>query len=248
MSADRRLPIQRQLVVFGYDFPHGKTTQGLLWLASSGINPRLVVLAPWRELKVPRLAHPSSVPNLRHPEPQAVCKALGLNYLVAAHDSETSLLAIEQLDKPFGLILGSRILKQKTIDATSGILNLHPGLLPQNRGLETVLNAIVRDLPQAVSGHLISAEIDRGVLLETEFVPVLEGDSVRDIDARVTSYEFEMAVRLVKLALVGSLPAGSNLAEGNYNHPLDAQGLAFATGKLSAYVNNYRELLDGYQD
>jgi len=42
-----------------------------------------------------------------------------------------------------------------------GVLNMHPGILPDNRGLDTIKWAIMKDMKQGVSCHLISKEIDR---------------------------------------------------------------------------------------
>ena len=46
------------------------------------------------------------------------------------------ILKKEKFD--LGIIAGSRILKKKIIEEFKiGILNMHPGLLPLNRGLDT---------------------------------------------------------------------------------------------------------------
>ena len=48
-----------------------------------------------------------------------------------------------------GIIAGSRIIKKKVINEFKiGILNMHPGLLPLNRGLDTHKWAVFKNWPQ----------------------------------------------------------------------------------------------------
>jgi methionyl-tRNA formyltransferase len=65
-----------------------------------------------------------------------------------------------------GIILGARILDEDIIKTFKiGILNLHPGLLPDNRGLDTYQWAIINMIPQGVTSNLIDSKIDGGKIL-----------------------------------------------------------------------------------
>ena len=59
------------------------------------------------------------------------------------------------------MIAGARILKRPVIDRFSiGIINFHPGLIPEARGLDALLWSIRGDLPLGVTSHLIDERVD----------------------------------------------------------------------------------------
>lgn len=137
-----------------------------------------------REAGVPT-AHLSSV---THPDPDALDAAI----------SET--LAGAGVDVVFlaGYMkkLGPRVLR-----AYAGrILNTHPSLLPRyggrgmygNRVHEAVLAA--GDAETGASVHLVDADYDTGPVVAQCRVPVLPGDSVSDLAARVQTEERELVV------------------------------------------------------
>ena len=63
--------------------------------------------------------------------------------------------------------------------------HFHPGLIPENRGLDNLKWAILLDLPQAVTSHFIDANIDAGYLIEMWNVPVFKDDTLFDINQRL---------------------------------------------------------------
>jgi hypothetical protein len=52
------------------------------------------------------------------------------------------------------------------------ILNCHPGLLPQNRGVDAFKWSVVNKWPVGIALHVIDPEIDRGVILRRMRIPV----------------------------------------------------------------------------
>jgi len=69
------------------------------------------------------------------------------------------------------------------------IINAHPGLLPQNRGVDAFKWSIINTWPIGVSLHIIDKYIDRGLLLHRINVPVLPNDTLTDVAER--SYDIE---------------------------------------------------------
>tara|TARA_R110000824_G_scaffold120991_5_gene276826 strand:- start:811 stop:1566 length:756 start_codon:yes stop_codon:yes gene_type:complete len=64
------------------------------------------------------------------------------------------------------LLWWSKIIKQRSIDAvTEGFINLHPSLLPYNRGMHPYYWSVVDDTPAGVSIHFIDSKIDEGDIL-----------------------------------------------------------------------------------
>jgi phosphoribosylglycinamide formyltransferase 1 len=80
------------------------------------------------------------------------------------------------------------------------VLNTHPALLPRfggrdmygDRVFEAVLRA--RETESGVSVHLVDSEYDTGAVVRQCQVPVLPGDSVDDLKARVRVREKELVV------------------------------------------------------
>jgi phosphoribosylglycinamide formyltransferase-1 len=83
------------------------------------------------------------------------------------------------------------------------ILNTHPALLPRfggpgmygDRVFEAVLEAGEKE--SGVSIHLVDAEYDTGAILCQCSVPVLRGDSLNDLKARVQAREKEFVVDML---------------------------------------------------
>ncbi len=84
-----------------------------------------------------------------------------------------------------------RLLSADFVEAYPGrILNIHPSLLPAFPGLDAQRQAL--EYGVKVSGctvHLVDAELDHGPIVVQRPVPVLEGDSVVTLSARILEQE-----------------------------------------------------------
>lgn len=200
MSANHHLENSGvRFAVLTYAFPHRKSTEGLSWLVAAGLIPHCAVAAPFRVLNLPDTRMRSSIPGLVAPNPVELLRNLDISVLEAAHSAPDTVQFLQNSGADFAVILGSRILKPDVIAALPiGILNLHPGILPSNRGRDTVRHAILRGQRQAVSAHWIDEAIDMGRLLAIREVAVFEGDTVSEIDARVTNAEFPLMVEVIE--------------------------------------------------
>ncbi len=93
-----------------------------------------------------------------------------------------------------------RILTPAFIKNWSGkILNIHPSLLPKYKGLHTHARALEKgDSVVGCSVHLVTAELDGGPVLGQAEVPVLPGDTVDDVSARVLVQEHLLYPRVLR--------------------------------------------------
>ena len=69
------------------------------------------------------------------------------------------------------------------------ILNAHPGILPQNRGLDAFKWAVIRPQTLGITLHVIDEYIDRGTIIHRVKVPVFQEDTLKDVAHR--GYEME---------------------------------------------------------
>jgi formyltetrahydrofolate-dependent phosphoribosylglycinamide formyltransferase len=87
-----------------------------------------------------------------------------------------------------------RLLTPWFVDAWSGrMLNIHPSLLPDFKGLHTHARAIAEGKEEAgCSVHVVTAELDEGPILGQARVPVLPGDTEHTLAARVLKEEHRL--------------------------------------------------------
>lgn len=86
------------------------------------------------------------------------------------------------------------------------ILNIHPALLPSFPGLNAQQQAL--DYGVKVSGctvHLVDEGVDTGPILVQAAVPVLEGDTVESLSARILVQEHRIYSEAICLMLEGRI-------------------------------------------
>ncbi len=93
------------------------------------------------------------------------------------------------------LLLGSEI-----IEAYSGkILNIHPSLLPQFRGVRAQQQAIEAGCTwTGCSVHYVTVEMDGGPIIAQNKVPILKGDTEKTLSERLLPIEHKTYVEALK--------------------------------------------------
>lgn len=80
------------------------------------------------------------------------------------------------------------------------ILNIHPSLLPSFPGLDAQQQALEHGVK--ISGctvHLVDENLDAGPILVQRAVPVLDGDTVNTLSARILEQEHEAYVEALQM-------------------------------------------------
>lgn len=117
------------------------------------------------------------------------------------------VVALLRAARPELLVLaGAPILPSALLEVPRiGTLNAHPGLLPRYRGVDVVAHAVLNGDPVGATIHFVDAGIDTGRVVSQVEVPVVEGDSLASLQARV---ETAGAVALAGVAhdLLGGHP------------------------------------------
>lgn len=213
----------KKLMLFAYDFPHKKTQDFLFRLLTEDYKLKYCIAAPWKKLNItPSLVRiDQSHVGLIHP--RKICDRFGINYLVADHSSKETVDYIKKNKVDLYVISGARILTKEVIKACQGrVLNIHPGLLPEVRGLDTFLWSIILKKPLGISAHLITSKIDSGLLIHKEKLPIYKDDSAFDITLRLLEYQTDILIKALK-----------KLEEGKTNYE-----------DLSKYENSYHTKMD----
>jgi phosphoribosylglycinamide formyltransferase-1 len=96
-----------------------------------------------------------------------------------------------------------RLLSPCFIEAFKGrILNIHPSLLPAFPGLDAQRQAL--DHGAKVSGctvHFVDKSLDGGPIIAQRAVPIVEGDTVETLSARILEQEHQLYPEAVRLIL-----------------------------------------------
>ena len=79
-----------------------------------------------------------------------------------------------------------------TFLADRTFLNAHPGLLPQNRGVDAFKRAVVNLWPIGVTLHVIDERIDAGRILRRQRVPVYPTDDLKAVADRAYQVECDL--------------------------------------------------------
>jgi phosphoribosylglycinamide formyltransferase 1 len=109
----------------------------------------------------------------------------------------------------FMRLVGPRLLDE----FPNRILNIHPSLLPSFPGLDAQRQALEHGVQvTGATVHLVTSELDGGPIILQAAVPVLPGDSVETLSARLLVEEHRIYPEAIRIVLQG----GWTLAERRF--------------------------------
>ena len=101
---------------------------------------------------------------------------------VPIHNSEEVMPHIKDLDLDIIVFGGTRIIRGEILDyPKDGVVNSHPGLLPECRGSASPAWSVYHDIPIGSSTHFCDNGVDTGHLLLRREVPVKRGMKYEDL-------------------------------------------------------------------
>lgn len=126
---------------------------------------------------------------------KAFCQRHGMDYVEVRgwEDDQAKMLdGADLLDKPDVYLTCIAKIIPASFIAGRTILNCHPGLLPQNRGVDAFKWCIMNGWPFGVTLHIINEKIDSGIILHRVRIPVWETDTLRDVCLRAYDIEGDL--------------------------------------------------------
>ena len=134
------------------------------------------------------------------------------------HDDRVSydqalVSAIDEIDPDLIVLAGfMRILSDMFIDHYQGrIMNIHPSLLPEFKGLHTHRRALeASKRVHGASVHFVNNELDSGPVVIQAEVPVLENDTEQSLAARVLQQEHKIYPMAIAWYIDGRLKTNDN--------------------------------------
>jgi phosphoribosylglycinamide formyltransferase-1 len=99
------------------------------------------------------------------------------------------------------LVVGAgymRVLSPAFLERFPAVLNVHPSLLPEFRGLRAVERALEAGVEETgVTVHFMVEEVDAGPMIQQEAVPILPGDTEETLLERLHPVEHRLLARAV---------------------------------------------------
>ncbi len=107
------------------------------------------------------------------------------------------------------LVIGAgymRVLSPAFLERFPAVLNVHPSLLPEFRGLRAVERALEAGVEETgVTVHFMVEEVDAGPVVAQEAVPVLPGETKESLLGRLHPVEHRLLVRAVADFFLGKV-------------------------------------------
>ena len=105
-----------------------------------------------------------------------------LHATVPIHNSEQVMPLIEDMSLDLIVFGGTRIIRGEILDfPRDGVINSHPGLLPDCRGSASPAWSVYHDIPIGSTTHFCDNGIDTGEILHRREVPVKRGMTYEDL-------------------------------------------------------------------
>jgi len=167
------------IALFAYDFPHRKTHDFIIELFLRHGRNFCVLAAPAKTLAVDRVSYFSNgLRNATAIAAQNLCESLDVPFYCVEHDKHEEILKIKRLHGlSIGIIAGARIIPEKVIDIfTEGIINFHPGKIPETSGLDAFFYTIKNNSPAGITTHFIDARVDAGRLISFDELQINPSD------------------------------------------------------------------------
>ncbi|WP_114228822.1 MULTISPECIES: phosphoribosylglycinamide formyltransferase [Sphingomonas] len=182
----------------------GSNMAALIYAARADDCPYEVVLVSGDNPDAPglQLAEAEGIKVARLPRPDKGNRAHFFADLDATlRDAEVDLVALAGF---------MRILPAEFVERWTGrLLNIHPSLLPNYRGLDTHARALAAgDRDAGCSVHFVTAEVDAGEILGQVKVAVLPDDTPDTLAARVRIAEHQLFPRILGEVAARPLDAG----------------------------------------
>jgi methionyl-tRNA formyltransferase len=99
-------------------------------------------------------------------------------YKVPHHNKKQCIELLEKLKPDLGVLGGTRIIRKRVLEIPpDGMLNSHPGLLPEVRGSASPAWSVYYDIPIGSTCHFIDTNIDTGDMVIRREIPIHKGDT-----------------------------------------------------------------------
>lgn len=232
--------MQPDVYLFLYDFPHRKGEDILLEFVLQGLKPAGVIAAPKKKLAnggdVPVF---SPLPLLPAHDPSRVCASFDIPYHVIPHEDAGAIEEILTSDA-IGIIGGARIIPAKVIELFRyGVINYHPGPIPETSGLDSFFWMIEKNASPAITTHYIDGRVDAGRLIEKLPVSVHLEDTAATLNYKLYLAQLESHRKIVTSLVKAQVPDSTPIDRPAKNQPMNHDQKLEVKSRLGAWLRNW---------
>lgn len=178
------------IALFTYDFEHKKSLDFFNIVLDNSNFSLVVIAAPWVNLN-------GSTPTEKHfgnSEIKEVCDTKNIPYISCSHNDHARIKSVvNKYNLDIGIVAGARIIPKKTIELfRDGILNFHPGKIPETSGLDSFYYTLKNNCSYGVTSHFIDYKVDAGELVEFEEVTIELNDSIESLKEKNYALQLKM--------------------------------------------------------
>jgi phosphoribosylglycinamide formyltransferase-1 len=218
-----------RICLLSYDTPHLKTGQVMMGLHNRGFSGIDILLTPFTPRPERAVAFAHRPPQFIGAHPRALAAFNGGR--VFAYEQWPALLD----DYDHFIVCGSNLIEAEF--ANSGrILNVHAGLIPAVRGLDSFKWAIHDAQPLGNTLHAIDEKADAGRVLAHLPTPIFADDSPSSLAQRHYENEIWMLTHFDQL-LSGSSPVLPEARAATMRMPMSVEAEMLA--RFPAYVERF---------
>ena len=229
------------ILLFVYNFKHKKSIDFIYKLKENDINISAIIAADYIKINRPKKIIKNSSFSQCEEHPFDLANRFNIPYFVLNHNSNTIVDIIREHSIDLGVIAGARILDHKIIKLFNrGIINFHPAILPECRGLDSLLWSIYNNYPLGVTSHLINQKIDAGKLVMKSKIKILSSDNLCTIHKKIYNLQLDLIIpSLNKLSLNRDLQILAD--HGSYNTYMSEDLQKEVVEKVDSYINFFSE-------
>ena len=101
---------------------------------------------------------------------------------VGLNNGRRLLRELNKKKRRFLILMGGGIISEEVIStAKEGVINVHPGKIPEIRGLDAIFHSILKEIPLTLTAHFVDKGIDTGEIIRSILIPCSVNDSIEDI-------------------------------------------------------------------
>ena len=169
--------------VITYDIPHLKTQDLIFKLISKKYKIKIII-TKFKKFKKRDVFLNHRPYQFLGPNPYELAQKLKLGI--------HKIQQIKQLKNIDYFLIGGCGLIEKKYIIKNKIINCHPGLIPQTRGLDALKWAILKSHPIGNSLHFVDSSVDNGRVIGHKLTPIFKNDKFNDLSSRHYKMEIDM--------------------------------------------------------
>tara|TARA_B100000963_G_scaffold351569_1_gene363315 strand:+ start:4560 stop:5669 length:1110 start_codon:yes stop_codon:yes gene_type:complete len=222
--------MQNTLLVFSYDFSHKKSFLFLKEIFKRKDLSVIVYAAPWVSLKG------QEPPADQDFHPKNITKKYGHKYVKGSHkDVDTLKKIILENSIKTAIIGGARIIPENVISLFEhGIINFHPGPIPETSGLDSFFWMIQKKSLPGITIHYIDKKVDAGeIIFFHHKEDIKEDDDINKVRSSMLLTQIDALKRLLSFLKVNKKMISKKILNHKKNNPMNQDEIENATAKFN---------------